>query len=81
MRGPAAKMYAEMGISPSALAVAEHYRGLAKGLVIDEVDSQLEEGIARYDMWVLTTRTLMKTPQDRRQLAEDVLNFIGAKIQ
>ncbi len=81
VRGPAAKMYAEMGIRPSALAVAEHYRGLAGAFVIDEVDAQLGESITRYDMRVLTTRTLMKTPQDRRQLAEDVLNFIGAKIQ
>ena len=80
VRGPAAKMYAEMGISPSALAVAEQYCGIAKGFVIDEADSQLADSIARYDMRVLTTRTLMKTRQDRRQLAEDVLNFIGAKI-
>lgn len=81
VRGPAAKMYAEMGIPPSALAVARHYCGLAKGLVIDEADSELRQEVQRYMMWVLTTRTLMRTPQDRRQLAEDVLNFIGAKIQ
>jgi hypothetical protein len=31
--------------------------------------------------WVLVTHTLMKTRQDRRSLAEDVLNFIGAKLQ
>ncbi len=81
VRGPAAKMYAEMGITPSALAVAQQYHGITKGFVIDEVDAQLADTIARYDMWVLATHTLMKTTQDRRQLAEDVLNFIGAKIQ
>src|SRR6185503_2850541 len=29
VKGPAAKMYRELGIEPSALAVANHYRGLA----------------------------------------------------
>ena len=80
VRGPAAKMYTEMGIKPTVLAVAEHYRGLAKRFVMDEVDSELAPRLARYNMRVLATHTLMKTPQDRRQLAEDVLNFIGANI-
>ena len=33
VKGPAAKMYRELGIEPSALAVANHYRGLATGFV------------------------------------------------
>ncbi len=78
VRGPAAKMYAEMGITPSALAVAEHYRGVAGSFVLDNVDSELGNNIARYIERVLVTHTLMQTPHDRRQLAEDVLNFIGA---
>jgi LPPG:FO 2-phospho-L-lactate transferase len=81
VRGPAGKMYAEMGIAPSALAVAEHYHGLAAGFVMDVVDSELRSGVSRYMKWVLVTHTLMKTRQDRRSLAEDVLNFIGAKLQ
>lgn len=78
VRGPAAKMFAEMGITPSALAVAEHYRGLVGSFVLDVIDSELEGDIARYIERVRLTHTLMKTPRDRRQLAEDVLNFIGA---
>ena len=74
-------MYAEMGIIPSALAVAEHYHDLAGGFVFDEVDSELQPEVARYIKWVLATHTLMQTRQDRRRLAEDVLNFIGAKFQ
>ena len=41
VKGPAAKMYAELGIQPSALAVAEHYRGLLSGFVLDNVDAEL----------------------------------------
>src|SRR5688572_8728343 len=42
IKGPAAKMYREMGIEPSALAVANHYRGLTTGFVFDTIDKQLK---------------------------------------
>ncbi|MCP4372855.1 MAG: 2-phospho-L-lactate transferase, partial [Deltaproteobacteria bacterium] len=38
VKGPAAKMYAELGIQPSARAVAAHYGSLLAGLMLDEVD-------------------------------------------
>ena len=79
VRGPAAKMYSELGITPSALAVAAQYRGLASGFVLDQVDSELREAISRYEMCILTTQTLMRTSHDRRRLAEDVLDFIGTQ--
>lgn len=78
VKGPAAKMYRELGIYPSALAVAKQYKGLASGFVLDKTDAQLEVEIRRLNMRTLPTNTLMKTPEDRRQLAEDVLNFIGS---
>jgi LPPG:FO 2-phospho-L-lactate transferase len=81
VRGPAAKMYAEMGIAPSAVAVAAHYRDLAGGFVLDLIDSELKNDIARYKMCILITQTLMQSTLDRRRLAEDVLHFIGANFQ
>ncbi len=45
IKGPAAKMYAEMGFQPTARAVAEHYRGLVTDFVIDEVDLQQQQEI------------------------------------
>jgi len=76
IKGPAAKMYAELGIQPSALAVAGHYRGLATDFVLDRVDAQLEHDIQSLGIRTFVTGTLMKSPADRRRLAEDVLNFI-----
>ncbi len=73
VRGPAAKMYAELGIQPSALAVAEHYRGLLSGFVMDKADARLLE---RFTIPVLVTNTLMQSQSDRRRLAKDVLDFI-----
>jgi LPPG:FO 2-phospho-L-lactate transferase len=81
VRGPAAKMYTELGIQPSALAVAAQYQGLASGFVLDQIDSELRAGVERYDMCALVTRTLMKTSHDRWRLAEDVLDFIGTQHQ
>ena len=77
VKGPAAKMYRELGIESSALAVANHYRGLATGFVLDTVDTQLIESVEQLNMRGLVTNTLMRGHDQRKQLANDVLNFIG----
>jgi LPPG:FO 2-phospho-L-lactate transferase len=77
VKGPAAKMYRELGIEPSALAVANHYRGLATGFVLDKIDAQLIESVGGLNMQTLVTNTLMTGHEDRRRLANEVLNFIG----
>lgn len=76
VKGPAANMYAELGIEPSALAVAEHYQGLLSGFVLDKVDAELANLI---EIPTLTTDTLMNLLTKRAQLARDVLHFIGRK--
>jgi len=80
IKGPAAKMYRELGIEPSALAVANHYRGVATGFVLDKIDEQLEGAIMSLDMRTLVTNTLMNSLDKRSQLAKDMLNFIGNNL-
>jgi LPPG:FO 2-phospho-L-lactate transferase len=75
VKGPAAKMYAELGIEPSALAVAEHYRNLLTGFVLDSKDEQLSD---KFRGKILVTDTLMNSPADRARLAMDVLQFVGS---
>jgi len=75
VKGPAAKMYKELGIEPSALAVARHYSNLLNGFVLDTVDRQLADKITTR---TLVTNTLMNNFADRAQLATDVLNFVGS---
>ena len=77
VKGPAAKMYRELGIEPSALAVARHYCDLATDFVLDQMDQDLESEIRSLQMCTLVTNTLMKSHDDRKQLAMNVLNFIG----
>ena len=80
VKGPAAKMFLELGIEPSAMAVANHYCGLATGFVLDVLDLQLEENIRSLNMRTLVTNTLMKSLDNRKQLASDILDFIGNNL-
>jgi LPPG:FO 2-phospho-L-lactate transferase len=73
IKGPASKMYIELGIIPSAKAVAEHYTGLISGFIIDKADVKLAQEIT---IPTLITSSVMKDGNDRRRLAQDVLDFI-----
>lgn len=74
VKGPAAKMFAELGIEPSALAVASHYENFLSGIVVDSLDSELAKQIR---IPTLVTDTLMTSDADRARLAQETLNFIG----
>ena len=80
VKGPAAKMYRELGIEPSALAVARHYGALATGFVLDQVDRELEGEIRSLNTRTFVTNTLMNSHDDRKQFAMDVLDFIGRDL-
>jgi len=80
IKGPAAKMYRELGIEPSALAVARHYCDFLAGFVFDKVDKHLEGEIRSLDMRTLVTNTLMQSHDDRKRLAMDVLEFVRTDL-
>lgn len=77
VKGPVAKMFMELGIEPSAFAVANHYAGLVHGFVLDQIDSQLIESVRGLNMQTYVTNTLMKSLDNRKHLASEILNFIG----
>ena len=72
VKGPTAKMMAELGMPTSARAVAEHYGDLLDGFVLDHADA--DQGAA-IDVPCLATRTLMVSEDDKRTLAAEVLAF------
>jgi LPPG:FO 2-phospho-L-lactate transferase len=74
VKGPAAKMFAELGIEPSALAVASHYEKFLSGIVVDSLDSEIAK---RIRIPTLVTNTLMNSDTDRARLAQETINFIG----
>jgi LPPG:FO 2-phospho-L-lactate transferase len=75
VKGPAAKMYAEMGIEPSALSVARHYSPLLSAFVLDQLDRPQAEPLRRQGLPVLVRDTLMTSSGGRQRLAEAVLEF------
>ena len=78
LRGPADKMYTEMGMRASALAVAAQYRDIVGGFVMDLKDAELAASVRSLGMRTLVSNTIMRTVPDRQRLARDVLEFLQA---
>ena len=72
LKGPAAKMMGELGLEPSAAAVAAYYGHLIDGFVYDQQDAGMaaDDGLA-----LLCTDTVMSGAAGRERLAREVLGF------
>jgi LPPG:FO 2-phospho-L-lactate transferase len=77
IKGPAAKMMAELDMPVTAAAVARHYCGLVDYFVLDEADATLAAEIEDLGMKVEVAPTIMKTLEDREALAARVLALVG----
>ena len=77
IKGPAAKIMAELGAPVSAVGIARHYAGLVDGLVIDVADAALVPQIAAEGIAVKVAPTVMSSPDDRVALARTCLAFAG----
>ena len=71
VKGPAAKLMAELGMDPSVKGVAAYYDRLIDGLVVDTADRD-----AQIPQRKLATNTLMRTVDDRSRLAGELLEWI-----
>lgn len=72
LKGPAAKMMAELGLSVSAGGIATYYDELLDGFVYDQQDKGT---VQLPDLPTLCTNTIMHTPADRLRVAREVLAF------
>ncbi|HEY3776600.1 MAG TPA: 2-phospho-L-lactate transferase [Rhizomicrobium sp.] len=70
VKGPTAKIMLELGIPVSPLSVAEHYRGLIDGFILDSRDAVLANSL---DFPVEITDTLMAAPEDCDRVARAAL--------
>jgi len=78
VKGPTAKIMRELGITPSPLAIVEHYRGLIDGFVLDSRDAALAQHI---DLPVQVCDTLMVSLEDRERVAASVLELAARLSQ
>jgi LPPG:FO 2-phospho-L-lactate transferase len=76
IKGPTAKMMAELRVPQTATAVASHYRDVLDGFIVDTADTALVDDIARSDLAAIATPTVMVTLLDKIALARTTLEFI-----
>lgn len=72
VKGPTAKMMAELGLVVSNGEIARHYKGLIDALVVDGTDAQTVADIET-DVQTIVAPTLMHSLEDRERLARAVL--------
>ena len=73
VKGPTAKMMAELGLPVSATAVARRYRDLLDAYVLDRADAGAVADTAELGIAVSVAHTLMTTLEEREALARHVL--------
>ncbi|HKS89741.1 MAG TPA: 2-phospho-L-lactate transferase CofD family protein, partial [Stellaceae bacterium] len=74
VKGPTAKMMAELGLPVDAATPARHYRDFLDLYIADEQDAAAVGGL---DLPVVLTQTLMQSIADREALARTVLAAAG----
>ncbi|MFT6955306.1 MAG: LPPG:FO 2-phospho-L-lactate transferase [Halieaceae bacterium] len=81
VKGPTAKMMAELELPVTALGVAEHYHEhypeLIDYFILDESDATLSLEIEKLGMNVSATATVMTTLEDKQKLATTLLTLAG----
>jgi LPPG:FO 2-phospho-L-lactate transferase len=81
IKGPAAKIFSEMGIQPSVLAVAQHYNKLIQWLVIDNSDGVFVKEINEIGIQTNLTNIMMKDQVDRGRLVQEIIDTINVILR
>ena len=75
IKGPTAKMMAALDMPVSALGVANYYRDIIDGLVIDHADADAASEIEALGIKVKMANSIMTSEQDKIALANDCISF------
>ena len=66
----------EMGIEVSSVSIAEHYKGLIDGIIIDESDRKQADKIKEMGIEVKLSKIIVKTKEEKTRLAKESIEFI-----
>ena len=77
LKGPAAKIIAELGMEVSPVGVARYLKDVLTGFVLDHLDEAHQDTITDLGLRTLVTGTIMTSPESRVTLAREVLDFAG----
>lgn len=75
VKGPVAKMYSELGLTPTAKSVAKHYHEILNGFILDQVDQAECTEINGWGIMSMVSDIMMLNREDRRRLAMEVIDF------
>jgi LPPG:FO 2-phospho-L-lactate transferase len=75
VKGPAAKMFQELGFEPGVMAVAECYRDFLRAMIIDFRDKKCGELLTQWGIIPYITDTYMSDKSQRHRLAREILEF------
>ncbi len=78
IKGPAAKMMAELGLDVSPVGIARHYGRLLDGLVIDRQDVRHTHRLEAMGCKVHVCDTIMRSDADKTALAQATLDFAAS---
>ena len=76
LKGPAAKMMAELGEDVSCVGVARRYAGICDALLIDHLDAAQASAVEALGLRACVTQTIMNTDADKEAVARRVLDTI-----
>ena len=75
IKGPAAKMMQELGYQPNSFTIANYYKDLIQGILIDSRDVEEEEAIRQCGIISLATDILIPDVIAQKRLAQEVIKF------
>ena len=75
LKGPTAKIMAELGLPVTSASIARHYREYLDGLILDERDAEEIAAIKEPGLETAMTTTVMRSLEDRISLARFAVDF------
>ena len=76
VKGPTTKIMDELGLEANVLTIAQHYKDYVDGIVIDTSDQGYIGQIESMGIHVKLSNIMMNNDDDKKRVAEDVINFI-----
>lgn len=75
VKGPAAKLMAELGLDVSPIGITKHYEDLLEGIILDTLDNSLCREIEKLNVRATARDILMTSLVQKTNLAESLLQW------
>ncbi len=80
VKGPTAKIMAELGLKMNSITVADYYQDIVSGFILDRRDAGEADAIRQIIPRVGVAQTLMQTLEDKIELARETLDFVALDV-